>query len=217
MNQIIFWGVSIIIILFTLWFLLLLVPLLLYRLSKVYSSYYFKTFGRKDFWLMFLFPLLFFRYKYVQRNKEFKGNNPHIALILANNWFPEKYLAYGLRIDLLIKYLKDNKKPYKVYDRLNAMQIKSIIKNKKVKAVLIFGHGSKHSVQTSENETLYYCEFAKCHKKDFIAQFHCNPGGGKSLAEYISKEDTLCFITDEKQRDSDINKQINKIIKDKLL
>ena len=125
---------------------------------------------------------------YTNRNRDFQSNKEHTAIILANNYFPEKFTLYLDGIDLLIKCLKTKKESYKVYKEVTGNDFKEIVRNQKVKSLYIFGHGCKHGIKLGRNDFVYYCELQDAPKKDFIAQLHCNHQGGFSLADYLAKK-----------------------------
>src|SRR5690606_29636089 len=55
-----------------------------------------------------------------------------------------------------------------------------------MKSGILFGHGS----------VLCYDEVRNAPKKTFVGQFHCNPGGGRSLADHLSKDGGKAFVRD---------------------
>lgn len=158
-------------------------------------------------------PLLFFNWNYIKRNSEFNANKNHIAIVLCNNYMPERMLVYREDIPKLIKYFKKNKWPYKVYFRTDKNKLKDIIQNKKTSIIYIVGHGQRHGVKTGKKEMTYYCEFQKSPKKKFIAQLHCNHLGGKSLVEYLSEKSVNGFVTNKMLSSFGLNKFIDKVTK----
>lgn len=134
---------------------------------------------------------------YTNKNPEFLSDKEHTAIILANNYSPENFSLYLDGVDLLIKYFKTNEMSYKVYKEVTGKDFKEIVKNQKVKSLYIFGHGCKHGIKFERSDFIYYCELQDAPKKDFIAQLHCNHGGGFSLADYLAKES---YVIDGKRR-----------------
>lgn len=141
------------------------------------------------------------------------SHEKHIAIILVNNYMPERLLVYGLNIPKLIKHFKKKEWPYKIYFKVDKEKFKQIVNNPKATHLYIVGHGQRHGVKVSHKEIIYYCDFADSSKKDFIAQLHCNHYGGKSLVEYISKNPSASFATDKKLINFQLNKFIEKVIK----
>lgn len=136
---------------------------------------------------LFFIPMIY-RYHYIQKHLESKSNQEHSAIIIANNYYPERFLVYINKINLLIKYFKLKNIPYKVHLNVNRKRLKEIIYNKKAKNIYIVGHGQRHGLKLSKKDVIYYCEVKDAPKKDFIVQLHCNHNFGKSLVEYIGKD-----------------------------
>jgi hypothetical protein len=88
----------------------------------------------------------------------------------------------------------------------------NIVKSKSVTGVHVFGHGRVDSI-LFEDGVLQYRELKDTFPKDFVAQWHCNHGEGKSLGEYIGKE----YFSPYGRRGSFQNKRdIGKLIRDEL-
>jgi hypothetical protein len=176
--------------------------------------------GTKWYQKMFIVPAGFFSWRcrrYINKNLKQGNLNNHVAIVLANNYFPENVLFQGAdHVVRLIKYLKKENKSYQVYNHVTSDQLKRIINDKKVNSIFLFGHGERHGIKVNRNEVVYYCEFPNHPKKYLIAQFHCNHLGGKSLGEY-GKKPVYNFTTNELQRYLDIRKQLNEIIKRDLV
>jgi hypothetical protein len=213
----------IIIIALSYWWIYLFVRFLLFLISSRENP---KPKNDLKCFLNFIESLLFipiYRYWYVQRNKENKSKEDHIALILTNRWSPGRlgqlmYIldTYTINIRKLVKHLKENKIPYRVYDKVAAEDVKNIIINPKTYLVILIGHGTKHGIATGRNEKLYYCELAEAPQKKVI-QFHCNCYGGNSLSYYIAKspKEQYSIVKDGKLTDCVINEQIDDLIKNK--
>jgi len=181
-----------------------------------FSFLYFKLY--KKFFEFFLFPLflgipILFRWNYVKKNSQFNSNKNHIAIILANNYYPWRYMTYGFRIDKLIKYFKRKNLSYKVYSRVNEYDIKKIINNKNTKGIILIGHGQRHGIKIGKNKIFYYCEVIKAPKKDFVIQLHCNHFGGFSLVDYLAKDKKKSFVTDKTLTFKSIEKFIDEYTK----
>lgn len=159
------------------------------------------------------FPFVFFNWRYLKNNSELNPQKNHIAIVLCNNYMPERVLSYREDIPKLVKYFKKNNWSYKIYFRADEKTMKEVIKNKKATIVYILGHGQRHGVKVSSKSLVYYCEFEKSPKKKFIAQLHCNHYGGKSLAEYLSNSSVNNFVTNKKLSSIGINKFIERVVK----
>lgn len=185
---------------------------------KLYS----RIVGRGNKWYqnLFLIPAGLFsiqKRKYIQKNICYGNLKKHIAIVLANNYFPENIHGFGLdNVIELVKYLKKKNKSYKIYDKITSNQLKKVIRDKRVSSIFLFGHGQRHGIKVGKDELVYYCEFPSHPKKNLIAQFHCNHLGGKSLADY-GKKPTYTFILNKIQRQGNISKQLNEIFKKGLI
>jgi hypothetical protein len=164
-------------------------------------------------WVLFLFIR---NWLYVKNNSEYKSSKKHIAIVLANNYLPEKILSYALDVPKLIKYFKEKHWPYKVYSGIDKNELKRIINNPNAAILYLIGHGRRHGIRVSRNEAVDYCEFHNAPRKKFIAQCHCNQWGGKSLAECMSKRPEKSYITRKKMGDAEINKLIDNVVKGKV-
>ncbi|MBU0963067.1 MAG: hypothetical protein KKD48_04150 [Nanoarchaeota archaeon] len=206
-------------------FLFIFFPIFLFLFYLIFDGYnklYLNLIGvgKKWYQYLFIFPISLLSWKnhnYIKKNSRNGNINKHIAIVLANNYFPENIHSFGLDgVIKLIKYLKKNNKSYVVYNRVNSDQLKNIINDKRVYSILLFGHGERHGLKVGKNEIVYYCEFKNHPKKHLIAQFHCNHYSGKSLSEYGEKP-IFSFVTNNMQNYLSIEKQIKKIIKEKIL
>jgi hypothetical protein len=156
------------------------------------------------------------RIYYLQKNSELNSNKKHIAIILCNDYLPEKMLIYRQNLKKLVKYFKKNNWAYKIYFNTNRVKLNQIINNKKATIIYIIGHGNRHGVKLNNKEMAYYCEFEKYPKKDFIALLHCTHNTGKSLVDYISKDSTKAFITNKKISNLGVDKFFDMVVRDKI-
>ncbi len=195
----------------------------IYELSSLYSKLYLRLMGsgKKSYQYLLVFPLLLISFvtyrRYLSKNSQQGRLDNHVAIVLANNYFPENIYSFGIDgVKRIVKYLKKRKIPYRVYDRVTSNQLKKIINNKNISSIILFGHGQRHGIKVGKDETLYYCEFQNPPKRHLVAQFHCNHLKGKSLADYGDKP-KFVFIKNKLQNNFDIEGQVKKIIKDKIL
>ncbi len=206
-------------------FLFIFFPIALflaYLFFDLYNKLYLKLVGQGNRWYqnLFIFPAGLFSLRnkrYIKKNLTNGNLKDHIAIVLANNYFPENVHGFGLDcvIDLM-KYLNKNNKSYRVYNKITSQKLKKVINDKRVSSIFLFGHGQRHGVKIGRDEVVYYCEFQNHPKKHLIAQFHCNHLKGKSLADYGEKP-IYTFILDKVQRQGDINRQLKEIIKRGLI
>lgn len=155
-------------------------------------------------------------YWYLKKNSEFNSQNEHIAIVLANNYMPERILVYRQNLKKLVKYFKKNNWPYKVYFNITLKGLSSVINNPKATIVYIIGHGNRHGVKISNKETAYYCEFQNSPKKKFIALLHCTHNTGKSLVEYIAQDYTKAFVANKKISNFKVDEFFDEVTKGKV-
>ncbi len=203
-------------------FLLPMVLFLAHLFFDLYNKFYLRMVGQGNRWHQnfFIFPVMLLNWRkrgYIKKNLSNGTIKNHIAIVLANNYFPENIMGFGLdnAVDL-IKYLKKENKNYRVYNKVTSAQLKRIIKDKRVSSIFLFGHGERHGIKVGRNEAVYYCEFPNHPKKHLIAQFHCNHLGGKSLSEY-GKKPIYSSVSNDVQNQIKINKQLKEIIKRRLV
>lgn len=213
--QVISWAIF-------LFFILPMILFLVYLFSDLYNKLYLRLVGQGNKWYQNLFIfgaglLTLGKRRYIEKNLKQGDINHHIAIVLANNYFPENIFGFGLHNEVrLIKYLKKNNKSYVIYNKVTSNQLRKIINDKRVNSIFLFGHGERHGIKVGRNEAVYYCEFPNHPKKHLIAQFHCNHLKGRALSEYGEKP-VFVFIKNKLQRHSDIEKQISEIIKKEII
>ena len=111
----------------------------------------------------------------------------HIALIFVSDSSKDySNISYD-EISPLIEYYDKNKENYKFYFCYLANDFIKIVKSKYVYGIHIFGHGRIDSLGF-EDGVLNYRELKYMEPKDFVAQWHCNHGDGKSLGELIGRK-----------------------------
>jgi len=159
------------------------------------------------------FLAVFPTWNYLRKNSKLNANKNHIAIILANDYLPEKVLIYRQNLKKLIKYFKEKNWAYKIYFKISAKRLKRIINNPKTTILYLIGHGNRHGIKINNKEMVYFCEFEKSPKKEFIAHLHCTHNTGKSLVDYISKDSTKGFIINKKISTFGVDKFFNKVIK----
>jgi hypothetical protein len=145
------------------------------------------------------------------------GYNPvckeHIAIICpseSKNNYPSLEKE-GLL--LLINHYRDNNINYVLYFCYLSDDFIKIVKSSYVKGIHIFGHGRIDSL-LFEDGVVQYRELRGTSVKDFIAQWHCNHGDGKSLGEYIGMQ---YYSPYGKRRAGQNIKDITKLIDNKLI
>ena len=130
----------------------------------------------------FLSIILIFEWRFIKKNQSWDSEKDHTGIVIIHYNWPLKDISL-VGVDTLIKGIYE-KEPYKIYNCYEPEEIMLVVKNPKVKRLWIFGHGVKHGVST-DSGTLYYCNFQNEPQKEFVAQLHCNPQGGKSSCDYL--------------------------------
>jgi len=160
-------------------------------------------------------------YFIIKKAKKRGSNNFDTAIIIANNeLFSLKNIflsPYSYAFKQFFQLAKLKKIQYKIFDKLTVKEFDKIIKNPSIKNYYLFGHGSRHSFNLFEEKPIYYCKYSNEDlNKKYIAQYHCNHNFGKSLAEYVVKDEELlkrCDVTNEVRKPRDLKKQWREEIK----
>lgn len=139
--------------------------------------------------VMLAIPFWFFvNYFYLKiAPEEFKTKDKYVGVVVTSTNLPVyKYIfIYASGIFLLIEYLKRKNQPFKLLKKFDKKKFSDMIYDVNCTGLYILGHGSRHGLRVSEDEMIYYCEFANAPKKEFVIQLHCNHLRGKSLVEYL--------------------------------
>src|SRR3989338_4974802 len=146
----------------------------------------------------------------IKKYSEQESMGDNIAVVLANNYWWKIHFLWGEGIDLLIDHFRAVRISYKVYTPLNKDDFFKIVMASNTKELFIFGHGGRHGLQLNKLERLRYCELSNAPKKRFIAQFHCNDGGGNSLKDYIGEDG---FVDNDIRHIMQNRRDIKRIIK----
>ena len=179
-------------------------------------------FGR-DFLVILISPLMPFfilweQYRVKKYIKPFKQNIPNDVVIVLASSNPTKLEAWIkpnwtlFEIKSLVKYLITKKQNFSFYTHASLEDVEAIMKNKNIKEVYFFGHGSSHTFQLNNDVILYYCEFNNpIYGKEFVHQVHCGTADGKSLVDYVvsEKNKSGCFFFRETITGGFIEKEFN--------
>jgi hypothetical protein len=145
----------------------------------------------------------------------------HTAIIVVEypKWHIIKNLfMYNSGLELLVRGLKKLDEPYAIYVCKSPEDFLKAISKSETKKIWILAHGAKHYVGFGK-ERLYYCECQDAPEKECIVQLHCNPYGGKSLADYLCKNKDNSFVSNDfrtgRDNKSDIKKILNKMKENK--
>ena len=177
--------------------------------------------------LTFVLPLIYlWTTQQLEKYSQWNSENQHTGVVVVH--YRHAFLDFPMiGVAMLVKgfyqiknfrriYGLYEKEPYKVYHYESKEDIVGLINNPQINKIWIFGHGLKHGIQTDEG-ALYYCEVAHSPPKEFIAQMHCNPFGGKSLADYlVSEHDDEHQIVNDGYRNYILNKRDIKRYLEKL-
>jgi hypothetical protein len=142
-------------------------------------------------------------------DNEISDNEKHHAIIVIATDLRTKFAnCFSGVSTLLISFTFQNPRiAHKLYFCSNEGDVRNVIENPNATHVWIFGHGLKHGVTTGKN-VLYYCEVKNIPQKEFIGQYHCNHGGGKSLADYNHPK--ICDVTDSFRSNGEIEQGVRR-------
>lgn len=127
--------------------------------------------------------------KYIKKNMEYSSTENFAAIILIKKSPDDDIGLFTQGICWLLKYFKNINQSYKVYLNPNPREFKQIVNDEKADRLYIFGHGKRNCLKFESGLYIKYKELKDYPKKQFIGQYHCNHGGGKSLADYIEVEE----------------------------
>jgi hypothetical protein len=131
----------------------------------------------------------------------------HLAIIIVKYDIFFKSMFYMLiNTEIFLRRIRKENIPYTVYVVKDKDEFLSVITNKNVKAVFVFGHGQKHGLKFG-NELWHYCNIPKMPHIRFVIQFHCNHYTGKSLHEHLGCSGNL--VAEDVTIYQDINKFID--------
>lgn len=171
---------------------------------------------------LFAVTLPFFNFVSYRYLKKYKRNTPaEVAIILAHsNWFKleawikPNYLVSELK--KLVAYFQARKQDFSFYTGANIKDVEKIMADKNIKEVCFVGHGTSHVFQLCTDDILYYCDFNDVrYGKEFVHQIHCGTTDGKSLVDYVVREENKngCFLIRKSINSFDIDKEFDRKIK----
>lgn len=117
----------------------------------------------------------------------------HAIVIAKSNRFTKRGGIYT-GINILIKKLENEEKPFYIYECEKPEQAEKAICSEKSQCLWIFGHGFRGGLKFYSKkglECLFYNNLEMCGPKNFIAQMHCNGGKDFSLPEILSKNHSV--------------------------
>lgn len=123
---------------------------------------------------------------YIDKNMIFYKTGKFAAVIIMKK-NPMDYLQ---GIGWLLKSFKQAGAQYKVFLCNSPEEFKQIVSEVDANELYILGHGKRSQVYFKEGAHFDYKNLAKCPKKKFVGQYHCNHGGGKSLADYLEAQES---------------------------
>jgi hypothetical protein len=158
---------------------------------------------------------LIFETYYFENYPQWYSSRPHTGIIVVH--YDHQFVDYSIwGVKTLITGLYQIRKPhtirglfrvepYKIYHCSKKDEIIKVIDNPNILRIWVFGHGVKHGIKANDG-MLYYCELSEAPKKEFIAQLHCNPLGGKSLIDFLLlKSKTRNYIINDDYRNYTMN------------
>lgn len=160
--------------------------------------------------------LMFFLFMNNETNIPENLVNPvHEAVILCyGKEKPTKYALLSDGLETLVDGFENHnpKVLYKIYHCTNPGKLKKLIEEPEITHLWIFGHGLKHGIELGE-AICFYCDINKIPSKQFIGQYHCNCGGGKSLGDY--NKPLTQDITDDLRYPDEIRRSIRRILSER--
>lgn len=165
-------------------------------------------FGGLIYYLLVFLTLTFlvynniWRFVNVQRLKKYtKTKNPSVAIIfgvdtLTSFLFRTIYTINNLFE--LIKYFNKNDIKFKVYMNISKKEFDKIIEDDSINTLYLIGHGRKTAFKLNKKEiVLSYDYQTSKHKKEEVHLYHCTHEDGKSLIDFIVKEENKhkCHIS----------------------
>jgi uncharacterized membrane protein YhdT len=130
--------------------------------------------------------------------------DPEVVVVLGydgpkiiGNLFISTYLGIGY----LIKYLELKKKSFNIYITPSKKKISNLLNNRNIKIFYFVGHGSKRGFSLNKKENIFYSDYlgSKLSKEE-VHLYHCGHSEGKTLIDYIVKEENRkkCFVANDK-------------------
>jgi hypothetical protein len=147
-----------------------------------------------------------------ERGRPVNSDIKHDALIICIYKYQLKLPSYGDGIHWLIKYLRQNERPYIVYSCYEPKDFRLIVLNPKALNLWIFGHGTRSSLNFGTGINQNYRELEDAPKKFFVGQFHCNGFDDpeeKSLVDIISY---YGYVTEGKISEMDVRQAIQVLV-----
>ncbi len=159
-------------------------------LGKIGEFKAFKLVKNLGEFLIFYFTIDLFIYTiqgyyYTKKKSENLTCDTHDAVVICNKGFKIRTF-YGYGFNNLIEFFIKNDYSYKIYECNHFWEFESLIKNPSVTSLWIFGHGKHGGVNIGGFFYDYSLFKNQEFEKDYVYQFHCNPGLGESLASIVS-------------------------------
>ncbi len=131
-----------------------------------------------------------------------KNTTAEVAIILGRSswytfdaWVKPNYFRFELKA--LTNYLKKKKQIFAFHDHATIEDVKTIMRDSKIKEIYFVGHGDSHSFCLNSDELLDYCEFKnENYSKDYVHQIHCGTKQGRPLIDFVVPEENRakCFF-----------------------
>jgi len=131
-------------------------------------------------------------YDLAQQYPEYLSSDNHDGIVIVHENIAKKCF-YGDGVILLINTFRAQKPPipYKVYHCENLQKFIEVVRNPKITSLWIFGHGRHWGIGCGVDSLSYEETFLPppvTPEKQYVYQFHCNSGCGKSLANILSHD-----------------------------
>lgn len=153
------------------------------------------------FTLLLTSPLILFgiiNSNYIRKAEDDFTHGRYVAVVLTNKSWIDKIFINLSGIMFLIMYLKKKDISYKILKKFDDIIFDEFIRDSNCYGLYIIGHGSRHSLKIGDkNQVLEYTQFKGAQKnKNFVVQLHCNNDEGDSLADIITSNNSLSYVSD---------------------
>ena len=160
--------------------------------------------------------------KYLEKNKIEQNIHAPIVVIVT---YPDRTDWIGWvkpnvtkdEAKAVVEYLTAKNRGFSFYLHPSFDDVESVMRDKEVKEVCFFGHGSSDLFRLSSKQDLFYCDFKDPkYAKELVHQIHCGDKEGKDhrLIDYVvpAKDRETCFWFDKTINESKIIKELKQRI-----
>ncbi len=187
----------------------ILVALFIYTIYLFFFNRILGLYFVGGIYYLFVFSILLWsvynnicKFVIIQRlNKYTKTKNPTVAIIFGVDNLTTSLLLTIYKINKLfeqINYFNEKDIKFRIYMNISKKEFNKIIENDSIQKLYLIGHGRKTAFKLNKKEiVLSYDYQTSKHKKDEVHLHHCTHEDGKSLIDFIVKEENKhkCHIS----------------------